>query len=694
MSVKITELNRSNNAVRNPNGIWINSNVFTEEARHFKRYGYYCPDPKFSPAWLDYWTEQQRRCVEGYEVGGVKITGHHYNYLNFSQIKLTEDLGGNVGKKTLTFPDFWDGDYNYFHILEIARYGIKKEDLVKLGLSVKPEHLDGARHLIVGKSRRKGYSYKNGAICANIYNTIEDSVTIIGAFNKEFLYPKGTMGMASDYLNFYNEHTAWAKGREYKDVQEHRRASYVSQNEEGIQIEAGYKSSIQAITFKDNPDAARGKDATLLLFEEAGKFPNLEDSFMATEPTLRDGKFITGQIVIFGTGGDMENGTIDFANMFYNPDSYNLLSFENIWDENTEGSSCGFFHPFYWNNTGYYDKQGNSDVETALKDEEDERTKLRLKSGGSKILQKRVQEYPKNPAEAFLTVSVNDFPVVELRNRKEKILREKLHEKLGQPGILYRDATGKTCFKPDLHNVLLPVWNRIPDEINKEGCVVIYEYPVPNSPRGLYKIGYDPISQDEGTSMAAIYVKKGHHQFSFTRDTIVASYIGRMKDVDAMHRTFEMLCELYNSEGMHENMVADVKSYFRRIKKLHLLASQPDQVISKAIKNSGVNRVYGCHMDERLKDLGAKYTKQWLLTERDMDSEGNILTNIDFINDPGFCEELILWNKKGNFDRVSAWFMVMIQDQEEELNKVFGSREPNEKLKDLASLKDLLYKKN
>ena len=54
-------------SVRNKDGIWINSAVFTEEALHFRKYGYYCTDPYGSPAWAEYWEEQTRRIIYGYE---------------------------------------------------------------------------------------------------------------------------------------------------------------------------------------------------------------------------------------------------------------------------------------------------------------------------------------------------------------------------------------------------------------------------------------------------------------------------------------------------------------------------------------------------------------------------------------------------------------------------------------------------
>jgi len=276
--------------------------------------------------------------------------------LNFAKIQISEEISEKVAKKKKKMPDFWDGDYNYYWSLEIARYGILtvnettkeersiiqtlstleqaqrlKAELSKLQLSItiEPDYLTGGFHVIVGKARRKGYSYKNGAICANTYNTQPDSLTLIGAFDKKYLYPKGTMGMASDYLNFLNKHTGWRKSREFVDKQDHRRASF-KDTIDGVSNEDGYMSEIMALTFKDNPDAARGKDAQYVLLEEAGVFPNLEDAYMATAPGLSAGKYITGQIIIFGTGGDMESGTVDFANMFYNPFEYGLLPVKTL----------------------------------------------------------------------------------------------------------------------------------------------------------------------------------------------------------------------------------------------------------------------------------------------------------------------------------------------------------------------------
>ena len=739
--------------IRNENGKWINSNIFRQEAIKFQKNKTYTTAPFGTPDWMEYWEEQLKRCISGYEVreedGRIhKITGHHYFYLNFTQIQIVEENGEDdesaVAEKKTQNPDFWDGDYDYFWSLEIARNGLftkntqvpstpeerkewnalqkqlrilkkelknntkgnkeyedlkKKRDhiskrvLHRLGLRVKPhlDYLDGGYHMIVGKSRRKGYSYKDGAICADVYNTQRNAQIIIGAFEKKFLYPKGTMGMASDYLNFLNEHTGWAKSRDYVDKVDHKKASY-AEKKNGITVEKGYQSEIFALTFKDNPDAARGKDGKIFLLEEAGAFPNLKDSFNAIVPALGAGRFITGQIIIFGTGGDMESGTVDYADMFYNPIAYRIMPFINIWDENADNTTCGFFHPVTWNMEGFYDSQGNSDVEGATEFELERRKEKMEAASSSTIVEKHMQEFPFSPSEAFLTVSTNNFPVVELRNQLNKVRSEHLQTTKGTPVYLERKE-GKVVARPDLEGKLKPIYNYKVKQDDISGCPIIYEYPVDNTPKGLYKIGFDPYQQDEGSSLAAIYVYKSIHSGTYSKNIIVAEYVGRPQEADDVSRIASMLADLYNAEIMHENEVSHVKNYFRRIKRLDQLAVQPDAVISKNVKASKVARVYGMHMNEQLKDAGEKYIKDWLLQVRDYDENDNAILNLETIYSIGLLEELILYNRKGNFDRVMAFMQVMFQCQEEELGKDYSTSE-NKKVKSVMAALDRMFKRN
>ena len=215
-----------------------------------------------------------------------------------------------------------------------------------------------------------------------------------------------------------------------------------------------------------------------------------------------------------------------------------------------------------------------------------------------------------SPTEAFAYTSTNIFPTAELKRQRDVVIANKLNLLRGQPVNMYRDPdTNKVVAEPDLSGRLQPI-NTYDGKIdNKEGCPVIYEMPIEGAPKGLYKIGYDPVRQDEGSSLASIIVYKGVLSGSPTRDCIVAEYIGRKEDTNDIHYIAELFAVLYNTQIMYENEVPDVKTYFVRRKLLHLLCLQPDAVISKSTKKSKVARIYGCHMTTNLKDAGGKIHK-------------------------------------------------------------------------------------
>jgi hypothetical protein len=718
------------NSVRNPDGIWINTEVFREEARKFQKYGAYCLDPWGSPDWFSYWQEQRNRIINGYSVGGVKVTGDHYFYLNFCPILKVEDTTSKKSSKITDFPDFWDGDYNYFWAREIAFNGIvdglgvqtefeetcrvyaktsteaeaqKKalEELFKglqLEVRIEGDYLKGGYNLIVGKSRRKGYSYKNAAIAVKNYLCYPRALTIFAAYEKKFLYPKGIYTMASNYLNFINANTAWVYPKDVVDKMDHVKASTIEYRN-GVKVETGFLSEIMALTFKDNADAARGKDARDVIFEESGAFGTpglLKSSYKATEDCVMAGDIKTGMITVFGTSGDMEGGTADYSEMHSNPLRFGMMPFQNIWDEDSSDMKCGFFHPINWNMEGYYDIQGNSDREGAKQVELANRKVLLDNGATSADIQQRMQEKPLGPFEAFGMVSTNNFPVLELKRQLEIVKAKNLHMIMGTPVKLFYDYEHKKVkAEPILDGTANVIYRQKPDNTSLEGCPVIYEYPAEVPQRGAYKIGYDPYRQAQGTSLAAILVYKSVIIGERTKRIIVAEYVGRPGEADDVNYIGRLFAELYNTTIMHENEVTHVKDYFRRRKQLHYLAYQPDEVIKKNVKNSRVNRLYGCHMNDQLKDAGEKYIKSWLLDVQDFDDEGFPIRALDQIYSIGLLEELIGYNRKGNFDRVMALMQVMFQDQEDLHGKEYEPKSKgNAKAKQLLDLMGSMYQKN
>ena len=180
-------------------------------------------------AYDKFWDEEEKRRKEGYTLpcaiikkdGGyvlqnLHITGEHYGYLNYAPIKrvaaetLTKieeyllagkDVAELSEQKVVSLPQFFDSDYYYFKAVELAR---------KAG-----------RHLVVGKARRKGYSYKNGWISANRADLYRNTTTALSAFTSDSLYPEGTMQMTNDYLQHIGANTDWKK-RRLKDKEDFR----------------------------------------------------------------------------------------------------------------------------------------------------------------------------------------------------------------------------------------------------------------------------------------------------------------------------------------------------------------------------------------------------------------------------------------------------------------------------------------
>ncbi len=707
-------------AVRNPDGLFINVNAFREEAMQFIKNGYYCPDPFESPAWIDYWTEQRRRMLHGYSSGGVKITGDHYFYLNFCPIKRVEDTQSMITKKIVSFPDFWDGDYNYFWARELARYGaagILHEDKrsqfygltdeqkvrvarqlfdkLQLELKVDDKNLQGGKNMIVGKSRRKGYSYKSGGIGAKNYYTKPMSLTIYTAYEKKYLYPGGLFTMSKNYTDFINANTGLAQPADKVNRQDHIKASY-EETVDGVVVEKGFKSEMVAYTMKDNPDALRGKDAEDIFFEESGAFGSpglLQSAYAASVDCVKAGPVKTGMITLFGTSGDMEGGTYDYADMFSRPAAFDLFAVQNIWDKGMEQTACGFFHPITWNmEGGFYDAQGNSDVAKATAFELDERKTLISHGATSVEISKRMQEKPLGPAEAFSGVSLNTFPVIELKTQLAKVKALGLQRKKGTPVNLKRMTHNTVKMIPITDGTEKPITSLHNLPIDQRGHFMVYEPPVPDAPPGMYKIGYDPIRQEQGSSLAGLVVYKSPHKNSVYKDCIVAEYIGRLPTPDDIDQLVLDISDLYNTKVMHENEVIGVKSFFRRKKRLNRLAAQPDGVISKNIKKSRVKRIFGCHMNTQLKSAGERYIKQWLLTVLDYDEDGKPVTPIDFIFSQRLLEELINYNNKGNFDLVSALMMCLFQVQEEELGKEYDEKSQHQNGKDLLDMMESMYK--
>lgn len=415
-----------------------NSDKFRQPALRFLEVGSYCQYPEGTSEYFKYWDEQMDRCKYGYTADdGDFISGYNYFYLNFCPIQriiyttINNPDGSTKIKKTrdLQFPDFYDYDYYFFQAVEDAE--------------------GEGKHLCALKSRRKGYSYKNAAMACRNYYLFAGSKTYIYASNKQYLTEDGILTKAWDYMDFIDKNTAWGKKRSV-NTQMRKRAGFFTKDEYGNEIELGFKSEIIGVTLKDNPDVVRGKAGKLIIFEEAGSFSELGAAWQIARPSVEQDGMAFGTMIAFGTGGDEDSHFETLKDMFYNPDGYNCIGFDNIWDETPSDKKCGFFIPQYTNmdfrddagNRIYMDNDGNTLRRKSVEYILAERRKVIENATNSVAVDRYVAEHCITPQEACLEFGGNIFPKKELQEQLAKIRINKSLSNMKQVGDLVWETDG------------------------------------------------------------------------------------------------------------------------------------------------------------------------------------------------------------------------------------------------------------
>jgi len=649
---------------------FVNSAVFQEDGRHFLKHGYYTNAPYGSKDYDDYWNIQEDRVMNGYSVGGVRITGRHYFYLNFCLIKArpidpntgAEKVGEN--RKIITLPRFLDHNYYWFNEFEQCAAEGPYRNKQKQGM-------------IIAKSRRKGFTYQvTGGVYAYNFNFIPASMNVLAAYEKG--HYKVTLDGIHFSINHINRITDWGKKQGKLSKRDHFRASFVMRNEiTGVEIEDGYMSEVQAVSFKDNPFKSIGESTDLMGFEEAGKFEHLLTAYTISESTFRDGDIMTGVPLIWGTGGDMEKGTRDFAEMYYNPEPYGLRSYENIYDENATGN-CGWFVDDMWYYPGsvtkkhfingkkkevttpFVDEQGNSNRKEA---EESLDTKRSIRRKGSRAAyNKFITQQPKNPAEAFLRVQGTMFDTVRASARLSHILtnRAKYVDSIWCAKLSVDPTHHKVNFEYDTTSI--PIHD-FPIKDNKlPGAIEIFEQPVAddmgNIMSGRYIAAIDPYDDDESTtnSVGSILV------LDLLTDRIVCQYKGRPDTANTFFETCRLILRYYNATANYERNKKGIYGYLYNKGQLHLLVDEPEILKDKGISKANTigNNSKGTYGSTPVILYGLQRAADWMSLTAYGEEEGSEVTNLDKIRSIPLLQEIIAWNPNDNFDDVSALIMLMI----------------------------------
>lgn len=703
---------------------FVNTSEFQPAANHYRKYGRY-DDGDIGTYYNDeYWTEEERRCFEGYTSGGIWIPGDYYFYLNYCRIQLVEEKGGKnntykqvhnnkpkkerrVGKRTDDFPAFWDVDYMYYMSVDIATNGISDEEYNKLpvNLNILEEWRGGGHHFIWLKPRGVGASWKGASKPLRNFSFIESSKSYMIANEKEFLTKDGIWSKFHDLNNWLmsvNSKTRQpnaigiGKVSEYKASHQemHFRASFKYKNERGIETEEGLMSEVFGVSLQNNWQKARGKRGQLVLWEELGKFPNADLAWEVARESVEEGDINFGTMIGFGTGGTEGSNFEAIKNMFYDPEKYNILCFENIYDEGLEGTYCGFFTPAYMK-TAFIDKNGNSLTDLGRTYYESEREKAK-KSKDPTLLPRKMAENPFCPKEAVLETGSNIFLSKTLLDHKNYVEKKNLHELLGTKGIFERVGS-EVKFFPKPEAIAIHLYPHVGKYLDYTGVPIIYQQPYKVNgeiPKNLYKLCLDTYRNDDigsSSSLGSFHIIEQANNFTPTRgDIVVATYTGRPESQDDFNKIVFLAAEFFNAEIAFEaDEPGDVVGYAKKNKKLHYLADEFELAYDETLKSSGATAKRGFSMkmssgkDNKRKKQGDLFIKSWLYTVRRITPEGREILNLHTINDLGFLEELCQYSLEKNCDRISAFRIGMYHQQEllyneitpQNLRKVKQSRE-------------------
>lgn len=649
-----------------------NSDKFRQAAIFFKEHGAYTLAPPGTTDYIKYWDEETNRCLYGYVApDGDAISGYNYFYLNYSPImKLSEveytDRYGNKRtrrERILEFPNFWDYDYYYFNAIEEAE--------------------TEGKHLVVLKSRQRGYSFKGASMLVRNYELIPGSKSFAVASEQKFLIGDGLLTKAWQIMDFIDKNTAWSKQR-LTSTRMERVAGFKITDEFGKQTEQGYLSSITGITLKNDPERLRGTRGKLVLFEEGGKFPNLETAWRVEQPAVEtDDGVAFGLLIAFGTGGT-EGGAFDgLKNLFYKPEAFNCLAFPNIWDDGQEQTKCGFFVPSWSNMEStdqngkqkFMDQYGNSIKEKAIEELIAQRNKVKDGGASQTSIDRFISERPLKPQEAVLELGKNIFPRQLLMNQLTRIRTNEKLRNMKHVVDLAWDGEGQVKATEKKSGDITTYHLKKDDK--PHGSIVIWEYPIKDPPFGLYIAGADPYDHDESftNSLGSTFIFKRVKAGEAWNDVIVAEYSGRPDTAEQYYENVRKLLIFYNARLLFENERKGIYPYFTNKHCDYLLADQPDKVISEVFKDSKVQRRKGCHMTKSIRAYGEGLILEWLMDEFEPGHP-----NIERVYSEPLIEELIENDGVKNVDRVIALCMTMIYREELYQVKVAKSKEENKQV--------------
>ena len=685
--------------------IFVGTEIFSRVADFYEKHGCYCLEPDDSPNAVKFWQREMDRRVKGVQaycklyikdipaylaaksdaerkvlLHKVRITGDHYNYLNYGRIERAPnekerkqlDKEGRFKVNTVEgFPRFWDGDYWNFKIDELIA--------------------NNSCNLCKAKARRKGFSYKRGSQAANTINANKNVTVTLAADQMDYLTEKGaTSYMVKVNLDWYEDKTYWRRGYLSENFDKGIELGY-KKSKEG-QKAFGFRSKLLSVAIGKNESAAVGKKAIETDFEEAGKCPNLQKALDVMMSNSESGAMRIGTIRVYGTGGTKGANWEAFSNCFYNPGKNDMLPMENIWDANSRHQVCGFFFPQIWDYEPFIE-DGNSLLFASWKDDYDKkRGAEKEKDAGEYNIY--VGQRANSPNEAFTNTQENIFHSPELTNHINAIKYDKSNHFYEDGWYILDDGrvrfvTKQECIERAIfgsdrfHEYITDVPHNSKTDVH--GCIREFYSPIPND-GSLYFISYDPYRVDKNkeevstkNSLASFQVwMRTNSKTPYMGKRLVASYCGRLDTMEAVDKLVLYACLRWNCKVLYEAGTGELVTNFKKWGYRDKLLKDPSSYINRSVDGpriTGYGIVIG---DGDIKLEGMRMVRDFLYEIVGKTSDDTPIYRFNQIYDISFLLELDRFIFGRNADRLSSAIVAMFEFRKDSL---LLEREANSKSK-------------
>lgn len=685
--------------------VFVGTEIFSSVADFYEKHGCYCLEPDDSPNAIKFWQREMDRRVKGVQaycklyikdipayltaksdaerkalLHKVRITGDHYNYLNYGRIERAPnekerkqlDKEGRFKVNTVEgFPRFWDGDYWNFKIDELIA--------------------NNSCNLCKAKARRKGFSYKRGSQAANTINANKNVTVTLAADQMDYLTEKGaTSYMVKVNLDWYEDKTYWRRGYLSENFDKGIELGY-KKSKEG-QKAFGFRSKLLSVAIGKNESAAVGKKAIETDFEEAGKCPNLQKALDVMMSNSESGAMRIGTIRVYGTGGTKGANWEAFSNCFYNPGKNDMLPMENIWDANSRHAVCGFFFPQIWDYEPFIE-DGNSLLFASWKDDYDKkRGAEKEKDAGEYNIY--VGQRANSPNEAFTNTQENIFHSPELTNHINAIKYDKSNHFYEDGWYILDDGrvrfvTKQECIERAIfgsdrfHEYITDVPHNSKTDVH--GCIREFYSPIPND-GSLYFISYDPYRVDKNkeevstkNSLASFQVwMRTNSKTPYMGKRLVASYCGRLDTMEAVDKLVLYACLRWNCKVLYEAGTGELVTNFKKWGYRDKLLKDPSSYINRSVDGpriTGYGIVIG---DGDIKLEGMRMVRDFLYEIVGKTSDDTPIYRFNQIYDISFLLELDRFIFGRNADRLSSAIVAMFEFRKDSL---LLEREANSKSK-------------